>query len=54
MFYTLYSRDRCRRKVIIVQRDQNNINVTTSQSLKSLFLAAIANVKEMNAIDIMN
>ncbi len=54
MFFTLYSQDRCRRKVIIVRCDQNNINATTSQSLKPLFLAAIANVKEMNAIDITN
>ncbi len=54
MFFILYSQDCCHRKVIIVRRDQNNINVTTSQSLKSLFLAAITNAKEMNAIDIMN
>ena len=54
MFFTLYSQDCCRCKVIVVRRDQNNINVTTSQSLKSLFLATIVNAKEMNAIDIMN
>ncbi len=54
MFFTLYSQDRCRCKVIIVRRNQNNINAITFQSLKSLFLAAIANAKKMNAIDIMN
>ena len=54
MFFILYSQDCCCCKVIIVRRDQNNIDVITSQSLKSLFLAAITNAKEMNAIDIMN
>lgn len=54
MFFTLYSQDHCSCKVIVVRRDQNNINATTSQSLKPLFLAAIANAKEMNAINIMN
>ncbi len=54
MFFTLYSQDYCSCKVIVVRRDQNNINATTSQSLKPLFLAAIANAKEMNAINIMN
>jgi len=42
----------CRRRAIVTQRDRNNnnTNAITSQSPKLLFLAAIANTEEVNAI----